>query len=534
MEPTVINILLVDDEPRNLDALEAILQNDAYRLLRSTDADGALKLLLEHDVAAIVLDIKMPGVSGLELAKLITGTKKFRQIPIVFMTAYMVDDKDVLTGYSAGAVDYLTKPVNPAILQHKVAVFADLFRKTRALAELNETLEMRVTERTAALATSESALREMNSQKDHFIATLAHELRNPLAPLRTGLDLLIHAEDRPASMDKTLTTMNRQIDHVIRLIDDLLDVSRITGGKLELRRQVMDLGVAVERAIEICAPLLASRQQTVHVEAEGPITATVDGTRIAQIVSNLVNNAAKHSENGAKIVVRLSRAEGNAVIDVIDHGAGIPAEQLERVFDMFTKIDRPGQWSRDGLGIGLALSRRLATLHGGSLTASSAGESKGSTFTLTLPTDVAAPDSAGQLPRAQTPVPSKPPALSIVLVEDNEDAATMMELWLSHDKHTVQVARTGADGIALIKAAKPDVVLCDIGLPDMDGVDVCQRVLSETSDPPMMVALTGWGAEADRRRTRHGGFSEHLVKPVDLAKLRDLLGSVAAKPRSEA
>jgi CheY-like chemotaxis protein len=330
-------------------------------------------------------------------------------------------------------------------------------------------------------------------------------------------------------MDKTLTTMNRQIDHVIRLIDDLLDVSRITGGKLELRRQTMELGVAVERAIEICAPLLASRNQTAHIESAGPVTATVDGTRIAQIVSNLINNAAKHSESGAKIIVKLSRVEGSAVIDVVDHGAGIPAEQLERVFDMFTKIDRPGQWSRDGLGIGLALSRRLASLHGGSLTASSPGESKGSTFTLTLPTDVAAPDSATQLPKTKTPAPANHPPLNIVLVEDNEDAAMMMELWLSHDKHTVQVARNGADGIALIKDAKPDVVLCDIGLPDMDGVDVCQRVLAETADPPVMVALTGWGTEADRRRTRHGGFYDHLVKPVDLGKLRELLGTLAAR-----
>src|SRR6187455_498540 len=185
-----INILLVDDEQRNLDVLEVILDDPRYRVLRADDADKALRLLLEHEIAAIVLDIKMPGVSGFELAKLIKGTKKYREIPIVFLTAYMVGDQDVIAGYGAGAVDYLTKPVNPLILRHKVAVYAELFRKTRALAELNENLEERVRERTAELERSEQALRETNAKKDQFIAVLSHELRNPLAPLRFGLGIL--------------------------------------------------------------------------------------------------------------------------------------------------------------------------------------------------------------------------------------------------------------------------------------------------------------------------------------------------------
>src|SRR5215467_11268864 len=182
-----IDILLVDDERRNLDALEAILDDPAYRLLRAESADIALKTLLDHDVAAIILDIKMPGMTGFELAHVIKSTKKFRQVPILLVTAYHVDDRDVITGYGAGAVDYLTKPINPDILRHKVAVFADLFRKTRALAELNAHLEHRVRERTSELQRSENALRAAAAQKDEFLAILAHELRNPLAPLRTGL-----------------------------------------------------------------------------------------------------------------------------------------------------------------------------------------------------------------------------------------------------------------------------------------------------------------------------------------------------------
>lgn len=196
--PDTINILLVDDEKRNLDALEAILDDPSYRLLRANNAERALRLLLENDIAAIVLDIKMPGVSGFELAELIKGTKKFRQIPIVFLTAHLLDDHDILTGYGAGAVDYLTKPVNPRILRHKVAVFAELFRKTRALAELNEHLETRVLERTTELERSEAALRAASKQKDLFLATLAHELRNPLAPLRTGIEVLLQHPPAPS------------------------------------------------------------------------------------------------------------------------------------------------------------------------------------------------------------------------------------------------------------------------------------------------------------------------------------------------
>src|SRR3954466_9029307 len=204
MRPPV-DILLVDDETRNLDALEAILAEPGYRLLRAEDADHALRLLLENEVAAIVLDIKMPGVSGFELARMIKNTKRFRETPLVFLTAYMMDDQDVIAGYGAGAVDYLTKPVNPVILRHKIAVFAELFRKTRALAELNEKLEERVEGRTAELKRSESALLAAAGQKDEFLAVLAHELRNPLAPLRTGVEILLRHGAATPMVERTLT-----------------------------------------------------------------------------------------------------------------------------------------------------------------------------------------------------------------------------------------------------------------------------------------------------------------------------------------
>jgi signal transduction histidine kinase len=519
----IINILLVDDEQRNLDALEVILDDPRYRMLRADNADKALLLLLEHEIAAIVLDIKMPGVSGFELAKMIKGVRKFREIPIVFLTAYLVEDQDVLAGYGAGAVDYLTKPVNPQILQHKIAVFAELFWKTRALAELNETLEQRVQERTAELEKSEAALRAAGQQKDAFLATLAHELRNPLAPLRTGLDLLLRMPPPAPNVTRTLTAMNRQLDHMVRLIDDLLDLSRVSRGMLELKKERADLNAVVEAAIETAQPFIDRRKQTCRIEAGEPVFAVLDPTRIAQVIGNLLHNASKYTAVGGEICIEVSAAGGSATIRVIDPGAGIPASQLERVFDMFAKIERSVPNANGGLGIGLALSRQLALLHDGSLVAHSVGEGHGATFTLSLPLVAAAPavSAVGQADAARA---SGDKALKIVLIEDNEDAADLLAIWLGQMGHQVRVGRNGPEGLALVRDVAPHVVLCDLGLPGMSGLEVCERIRAlELPSQPVMVALTGWGMTEDRRRTREVGFDHHLVKPVTSDSLLDIL-----------
>jgi signal transduction histidine kinase len=533
-----INILLVDDEQRNLDALEAILDDPGYRLLRAEDADRALRLLLDHEgVAAIVLDIKMPGVSGFELARLIKGTKKFRQIPIVFLTAYLVDDQDVLAGYGAGAVDYLTKPVNPQILRHKIGVFADLFRKTRALAELNDTLEARVQERTAELERSEAALRAAAQQKDAFLATLAHELRNPLAPVRTGLDLLLQLGSPTPVAARAMAAMNRQLDHMVRLIDDLLDVSRISRGMLELKRTRTELGSVIDHALEMSRPFLDQRRQIVVVEIQGSMHASIDATRVTQIVGNLLHNASKYTPAGGRIRIELAAAGGAASIRIIDAGAGIPLGQLDRVFDMFARIERSGPHVSGGLGIGLSLARRLAEMHGGALTAASAGEGQGATFTLTLPAEVAALQhehpAAHPAGAPHGAASSAVAPLDIVVIEDNDDAADTLCMWLGELGHRVRVARTGPEGLAMVGEVKPDVVLCDIGLPDMDGVEVCRRIKELVLDPPpLLVAVTGWGMEDDRRRTAEAGFEHHLVKPVGPDQLRTVLQSAADARRA--
>ena len=481
MQPTV-SILLVDDEPRNLDALEAILSNCGYQLIRAGGADDALRALLKHDVAAMVLDIYMPEVNGVELARLIKSRKHFSEIPIIFLTAHVGEDQEVIAGYGAGAVDYLTKPVNPEILRRKIAVFADVFRKTRALAELNETLEARVQQRTAELEKSEAALRQAARQKDEFLATLAHELRNPLAPLRLGIDLLLRSASPEAN--RSLLVMNRQLDHMVRLIDDLLDVARISSGKLELKRERTNVAESVHTAIEICRPLFERRRQVVSARLDASIFAFADPTRLAQIVGNLLHNAAKFTPDEGHIQVHLTLDGASAQISVIDAGVGIPEQQLALVFDMFTRIRSPAAGANDGLGIGLALARKLAHMHEGELTARSDGIGKGSTFTFSLPAEAGTAELAAAV--TSTPGPTtRGSAVHVLVIEDNLDSAEMLVLSLQSRGFIPSVAHTGAAGLALVLERQPRIILCDIGLPEMDGLEVCRRVRQLTlgSDP---------------------------------------------------
>jgi signal transduction histidine kinase len=519
----LVNVLLVDDEPRNLDVLEVILANPGYRLLRALTGDDALRALLKNDVAAIVLDVRMPDVSGMELAQMIKGNKRFAQIPIVFLTAHLLDEQDVIAGYDAGAVDYLTKPVNPVVLRHKVAAFADLFRKTRALAELNETLETRVRDRTADLEKSEAALRVAARQKDEFLATLAHELRNPLAPLRMGLDLLMRSST-PES-HRTLKVMNRQLDHMVRLIDDLLDVARISGGKLELKKQRTNLAECIQTALDTCRPFLEQRKQSLGTRLDAALFSLADPTRLVQVVGNLVHNASKFTPEGGRVEVELEHADGRGVIRVIDSGVGIAPAQLEHVFEMFARIERPASSGNDGLGIGLALSRKLAEMHEGELNVTSAGLGQGSVFTFSLPAEIA--ERQPGPPSVRPSGGSTTAAIKVLIIEDNRDSAEVLALSLQGQGYVTVVAHTGPDGLAQVLKERPLIVLCDIGLPDMDGTEVCRRVRElALGYRPVMIALTGWGMSDDRRRTHESGFDHHLVKPVAPEKLFALLDSV--------
>jgi signal transduction histidine kinase len=503
-----------------------------------------LRTLLENDVAAIVLDIKMPQVSGFELAQIIKNTRRFRETPIVFLTAHMIDDQHVIAGYDAGGVDYLTKPVNSQILRHKIAVLAELFRKTRQLADLNDKLEARVRERTIELERSEAALRENARQKDEFLAILAHELRNPLVPLRTGLDLLLRRPGQPPG-ERTLETMDRQLSHMVRLIDDLLDISRVTRGLLELKKETVDLRALVEATVESIRSVFERKEQALSTELVGAIHVHVDSTRVAQILTNLLANASKFTPACGRIVVTLGLEAGRAVVRVTDSGSGIPPDSVDQVFGMFARVERPGTAGSSGLGIGLAISRRLAEMHGGTLSAISGGENKGSTFTLTLPVESVPAESvtaesvpAESVPAITTappPTPASEPGanLRILVIDDRREIVDSLVELLEDMGHRTWFALTGQAGIELVHTAQPDVILCDLGLPQLSGIEVCRQIRAlRLAVRPTMVALTGWGREDDYRRTADAGFDHHLVKPIGAAALTRILSSVTPAERS--
>ncbi|MDB5337280.1 MAG: luxQ 12 [Planctomycetaceae bacterium] len=533
-ESDSINILLVDDEPKNLTVLETILDDTGYRLVRAQSADDALLALVREEFALIILDIQMPGMSGFELAQMVKQRKKTAGVPIIFLTAYYSEAEHVLEGYGSGAVDYLHKPVNPAILRSKVAVFAALHRTARELEransallvevaerrsveaqllQLNNELEQRVEQRTCdlirankAIGDSEELLRlaqeagrvgiwewnlttgsgiwtpaawaifdatgqqdevtypkwlrcvhpedreraakavedakangnywdevrvncgpaetkwielvgaveydndgpsrmrgavrditdrkaielelkEAHRRKDEFLAVLAHELRNPLAPIHNALQIMRLTENDQQRFSEVREIMERQLVQMIRLVDDLLDVSRISTGKIELRLEQLEIGDVLKSAIETSAPLIgrSNHKLIVEIPETTPLRVLGDFIRLTQVFSNLLNNAAKYTPEEGQIRLNVTRDHDYAVISLKDSGIGIPAAMLPFIFDMFSQIDRSLDRAQGGLGIGLSLVRKLVTLHGGSVSASSPGDGLGSEFVVRIP-----------------------------------------------------------------------------------------------------------------------------------------------------
>ena len=383
-----------------------------------------------------------------------------------------------------------------------------------------------VTERKRA----EQVLLEANRAKDEFIATLAHELRNPLAPIRTGLEILKQDKGNGALSERARDTMGRQLAHMVRLIDDLLDISRINSGKIRLETTRTRLASAIESAVEISRPAIESRGHELAVELPtGVIELMADPTRIAQALGNLLNNAAKYTPPGGHIRVRAWQEEATAVIEVSDDGVGIPHDMLDKVFALFTQVGRTLDRAQGGLGIGLYLVRSLIEMHGGTATATSEGPGLGSVFTVRLPC-LLRPASQ---PAPQEPAPGNNDAtgLRVLIVDDNVDAADTLATVL---QITGRRTRTVYDGAAVLDAARefePDVVLLDIGLPGLSGHDVARLLRADARfGSTMLIAVTGWGGEEDRRRSREAGFDEHLTKPVDLSAIEPLLARVASAP----
>jgi PAS domain S-box-containing protein len=358
-----------------------------------------------------------------------------------------------------------------------------------------------------------AALRDADRRKDEFLATLAHELRNPLAPISSAIEILKVARDDPETSANALAIMDRQVSQMVRLVDDLLDVARISTGKVEIRKRRIDLAAAVKNAIETSLPLIDRAGQTLRVqEPPEPIYVDGDKTRLAQVFANLLNNSSKYSDRGQAIELRISKRDGLAVVTIKDSGIGIPAEALPRVFDMFSQADRSIGRSQGGLGIGLFLVRRVVDMHGGAVEARSDGPGCGSEFTVRLPTVESKEIETSADEDTAIPAAKK----RVLVVDDNEDGAEALATHLRIKGHDVRAAFDGAEAVAAAEAFRPDVMFIDLGMPTLDGHEAAKQIRSRPwGRKVLLVALTGWGQTEDRKRSHQAGFDHHIVKPAD-------------------
>ncbi len=370
----------------------------------------------------------------------------------------------------------------------------------------------------------EALLREEDRRKDEFLATLAHELRNPLAPVSNSLILLRRSRD-PAVFSRTLDIMDRQMSHMVRLIDDLLDISRITSGKLELRMQNLDAVGVVRHAIEAIRPMCEASRHELNVDVPPPpVPARADPVRLAQIFTNLLSNAAKFTPAGGRLHVTLEARGGELLFSVTDSGIGLPRDKLDHIFELFAQVDSSLERSHGGLGIGLTLAQRMAALHGGKIEARSDGLGTGSTFVARMPIAL---DSADALPAVERGV--EPGKLRILVVDDHRDTAESLAMLLRRDGTEIHTAHDGEQAVEAAATLRPDAILLDIGLPKMNGYEACRRIRQRLNGSKVLIlALTGWGQEEDRRKSEEAGFDGHLVKPVDHAELDRLLAGVRA------
>ncbi|MGA7743260.1 MAG: response regulator [Polyangia bacterium] len=505
-------LLLVDDRPENLLALEGLLRRDDAEILKAESGKRALELLLEHEVALALIDVQMPELDGFALAELMRNVERTREIPIIFVTAGLHDRDRVFKGYESGAVDFLVKPLDARILASKVSVFLQLYRQKQLLIEAN------------------AQLVEADRRKNEFLAVLSHELRNPLAPIKNSLYILDRAAPGGEQARRALGVIDRQATQLSNLVNDLLDVTRITRNKIRLQKQSLDLNQLVHRALEDNRSFFERNEVRLSCDlAATPVPINADATRVAQMVGNLLQNAAKFTSRGGHAHVSVAAEAGEAVIRVVDNGVGMAPDTVARLFQPFMQADQSLDRSKGGLGLGLALIKGLVEMHGGSIQAQSGGLGKGAAFVVRLPLDTGAV--------LERPAPRVTPGRvcrRVLIIEDNRDAAESLREALELGKHEVEVAYNGPDGIERARSFHPDVVLCDIGLPGMDGYDVARAV---RHDPALqsifLVALSGYALPEDLERAAQAGFQHHLAKPPSVDALERVLLELPEAPRPD-
>ena len=464
---------------------------------------------IEHGAAAILLPEEAIAGGEVELRRVLEEQPPWSDLPVLVLTRPGADSANVAHAMQVlGNVTLLERPV-------QVATLVSAIRTALRARERQYQIRAHLVERGKVVET----LREADRRKDEFLATLGHELRNPLSPLLTSLHLLKRGSASRRLVERTVGVMERQLLHLVRLVDDLLEISRITRGVIDVTLKPVELQAALAAAIESCRPfVVGSRHELILHCPPDPVFVDGDAIRLTQVFANLINNAAKYTDVGGHIWIDVSVDAGQAVVTVRDDGIGIAPEHLSAVFDMFTQVNRSDRRTQGGLGIGLTLVRSLIAVHRGSVVARSDGVGRGTTFEVRLPVVL------DRRPVPEAPEPLRPmPACRVLVVDDNRDAGEMLGLLLGSLQATVRTVHSGPEAIAVLDEFDPEVVLLDIGMPMMDGYEVARRIRATRGDNVLLIALTGWGQEEDVRRAERAGFNHHLVKPPDLEKLGKLM-----------
>jgi two-component system, sensor histidine kinase len=525
------DILVVDDTPGNVLAIEAALLSLGKRLVTARSGPEALARLLEADFTLILLDVQMPVMDGFETARLIRSRARNRHVPIIFMTAYGRDEAQVLEAYSLGAIDFLFKPIHPQVLRAKAGFFVEFQARTRELARAELEQERQkweadaLRQKSEGLAHLNAELAEADRRKDEFLAMLAHELRNPLAPIELSLDAIRKRSAQGGDLERPLEIAQRQVGQLTRLVDDLLDVSRFTAGKIELRLERIALSDAIEQALVTSGPWISDREQDLVVEvSREPLFVSADLVRLTQVLSNLLNNAARYTPQGGRITLTAGREGEHVFVRVVDTGRGISEDLLARIFDMFVQERRES--ASGGLGLGLTLAKRLMQLHGGTICARSDGPDCGSEFEIRLPI-VAAPGRTAGFPQPlgpPQPVARPCPPLRVVVVDDSPDIVEAMTDLLQSGGHAVSAAADGGSALELIARERPDIAFVDVDLPVMSGYEVARKARAILNGERVrLVAMTGYGGESNRKRALAAGFDQHLCKPASVDALERAL-----------
>jgi signal transduction histidine kinase len=540
-----VNVLLVDDQAAKLLSYETILSSLGENLIRANSGKEALEHLLKRPIAVVLVDVCMPELDGFELAAMIRSHPRFQRTAIILVSSILVEDVDRLKGYDSGAVDYISVPIVPGLLRAKVAVFADLYRKTEAIERLNQDLELRVIERTAEIEAARHEAERANQLKDEFLAILSHELRTPLNAITGWAHMLLNGGLDPDAQVKAAETINRNALLQARLISDLLDVSRIVSGRLRLDLKPVKLSLVLQAVIDAIRPEAAAKN--IHLETElvdlDPVAG--DSARLQQVVSNLLANAVKFTPVNGHVLIRLAQADKRAELFIQDNGPGISPEFLPHIFERFRQGDSSTTRIHQGLGLGLTIVRRLVEMHGGSVQAMNREDGPGAIFKIVLPF------SALSATALSDPVPSPAPSPErsvpahaaaslkdkrVLVVDDEPDAREVVAALLERSGAQVLAAGSASQALVVFERERPHLVVADIEMPGEDGYSMIRNIRNlapARGGQTPAVALTAHASASDRIRLLEAGFQRHVPKPVQPAELIAILAALAANDEGQ-